>query len=130
MVRIESSGLCLQSYPCQHYMTIDGVKRGRMNGYAIVRLYQKHNLPVPPHFQGYMNSPHVNPIKIETGNVCLKGCKHYVTVINKDDKNIVEDTAVLDRNEIVKLHQKYNLYLPKHFEVFEKDDELSSDDEE
>jgi hypothetical protein len=40
---------CLESYPCQHYVTVDG-KGKNMYGVEIYRLLTKLGAPVPEHF--------------------------------------------------------------------------------
>lgn len=50
---IDVSPFCLQSYPCQHDVSVDGAKSKMMVGVEIAQLYVKRGLKVPKHFAGY-----------------------------------------------------------------------------
>lgn len=52
-INIECSDLCLQTYPCQHKVTINGIYKGVLFGDDIKKLYIDNNLEVPKHFKHY-----------------------------------------------------------------------------
>jgi hypothetical protein len=45
---------CLQSYPCQHEVTLRGTSGGRWTGTNIAAWFIEHGYPLPPHFQAYV----------------------------------------------------------------------------
>lgn len=49
---IDVGAECLESYPCQHDVTIQGKVAG-MDGHEIAQLYRSNFLPVPSHFAEY-----------------------------------------------------------------------------
>lgn len=54
---IDISVLCLETYPCQHYVKIRGQQLpDYCFGSDIYQLYSTNNLPVPDHFQEYEKS--------------------------------------------------------------------------
>jgi hypothetical protein len=48
------STMCMQSYPCQHSIIIDGVE-STMNGVDIFNYLKNNNLPMSQHFNEYKN---------------------------------------------------------------------------
>ena len=64
IVSIDTSSLCLQSYPCQHTVTIymsNGTKQDRhMDGVSIYELFLNNNLHIPQHFVNYADHPNRN----------------------------------------------------------------------
>jgi hypothetical protein len=52
------SGICLEGYPCQHYVRINGVDEARLwGGLRIVAWCQKAQVEVPKHFKEYAAKP-------------------------------------------------------------------------
>jgi hypothetical protein len=48
---LEFSAFCMESYPCQHYVRIDGVDQDTYwSGTKIVNWCKEHKVPVPEHF--------------------------------------------------------------------------------
>jgi len=47
---IEVGDLCFQSYPCKHYIRVNGHSRGMRGARAIVGIFLQRNIPVPQHF--------------------------------------------------------------------------------
>lgn len=50
MASIVIGGLCLQSLPCQHNVTVDGRRLGRMLSVQIAALLAGHGLWPPAHY--------------------------------------------------------------------------------
>jgi hypothetical protein len=42
--------LCMESFPCQHYVNIKGDPKGIMFATKICKIYSSNNLPIPKHF--------------------------------------------------------------------------------
>lgn len=83
------SSQCLQTYPCQHYVTFSG-KEKLMWGGEIYNLYNSLGLPVPKHFQEYAKFAHPNPSKVQ-----------YTTYPKPPQQNIhMRPTASSNRNGI------------------------------
>ncbi len=53
---IKVSGLCIETYPCQHYVEYDNIKT-TLFGTEVYKLFEKKKLPVPKHFLEYKNKP-------------------------------------------------------------------------
>ena len=52
--KIEVSNICFETYPCQHYVKLDGKPiTGLMGGKQIKQLFNSNNIPVPEHFRDY-----------------------------------------------------------------------------
>ncbi len=51
--RIEISDMCLESYPCQHDIKIDGIDQGTWGGVKIAKWFKDKASPIPDHFLGY-----------------------------------------------------------------------------
>ena len=49
-IKIEMA--CMESYPCQHMVTIDG-KKHCMFGQDIYKMLKEKNLTIPRHFESY-----------------------------------------------------------------------------
>lgn len=50
---IVTSDWCLESYPCQHGVHVNGVSRGTWGGRQIRQWYIDHGQKVPEHFACY-----------------------------------------------------------------------------
>lgn len=53
--KIKYDKSCMESYPCQHRVKIDGISLGIMDGAEICEVYRKYGLTPPNHFLGYEN---------------------------------------------------------------------------
>lgn len=42
--------VCMESYPCEHMVTIDGIQN-IMDGVSIYKLFKTNNLDIPEHFR-------------------------------------------------------------------------------
>jgi len=51
--KIEYSNMCFQTYPCKHYIKINGNSVGMMGGRQIKQLFLTNNIEVPDHFSEY-----------------------------------------------------------------------------
>lgn len=52
--KIEVSNTCFETYPCQHYVKLDGKPETKlMRGNQIKHLFISNNIPVPEHFRDY-----------------------------------------------------------------------------
>ena len=51
---IEIDDVCMESYPCQHGVTVDGVKKV-LGGPEIAKLLVLNGKPVPGHFKEYLS---------------------------------------------------------------------------
>ena len=45
------SGVCFQTYPCKHHITIDGVQKMYTNASDIVAYFEEKKLKIPEHFE-------------------------------------------------------------------------------
>lgn len=50
---IDVDDSCMESYPCQHYVSIDGASMGTWYGTEIYKWYVDHGQKVPDHFALY-----------------------------------------------------------------------------
>ena len=47
---------CMESYPCQHNVSLADGSLTRMNGRNIAKLYQAENIVIPAHFAKYVTT--------------------------------------------------------------------------
>jgi hypothetical protein len=52
-ITIDTGDECLESFPCQHYVSINDGEKELMGGVEIFELYEKYDLEVPGHFKEY-----------------------------------------------------------------------------
>lgn len=66
---IEVSEQCIETYPCYHYVRIDGVEE-EMDGVEIYRYFIENGEKVPSHFAKYSNTKY--PYKVSKSRESLK----------------------------------------------------------
>lgn len=136
-IEIQTSGMCLLSFPCQHNtkIYIDGnlAVSGRMSGVMIYHLAQRYNVTISNHFDEYANMPvptedpitNYTPLSIDTGNLCLIGkklpngiteCKHYIKIF--ENGKAVSKKRLLPASDILKLYKHHKVKIPDHFAKF------------
>jgi hypothetical protein len=49
------SDVCMESYPCKHWVTLPDGTRNMMSGLAIYRMLLQENKEIPDHFEQYAN---------------------------------------------------------------------------
>ena len=98
--------MCMESYPCKHMITIDGV-RTMMNGISIYELFKTNNLDIPEHFREYSPKP-----MIVIDDMCMESypCKHMITIDGV--------RTMMNGVSIYKLLCEHNMNIPKHFSKY------------
>ena len=53
---IVNMSICLESYPCQHYVSLAGYSPELLDGRTIANMMLESKTPINPHFQDYLGS--------------------------------------------------------------------------
>ena len=137
----------MESYPCRHTVTINGIRHG-MDGVQIYQLYTEYGLPVPEHFQNYSNgypepvggwpTYDIKPAVVETrsdigtvvahldpGDVKPINVNEYCLVRNLEPFLCQHHVSIfgdkerwMDGKDIYRLYLENRMPVPEHFQQY------------